>query len=362
MADKSQRTEKATPKHRKEMREKGNVARSAELGGWAGLLLVASLVPRLGGLAANRISGFLEETIRAMGHPSSGMAVGILGKGLETMAYAALPIVLVASGIAIAIAVAQVGLRFTPKALVKFSSISPKAGLTRLVSSQGIWTLGKTLLKFAVLAIVGYVIVHGLVVSVIGGSTLPVQATLTAAMATVVGLMRIIGALALAIAGVDYYFERRKYQQDLRMTKQDVKKEFRETEGSPEMRRALKGKARQLSRQQVMAAVARADVVVTNPTHFAVAVAYDRNKDRAPKVVAKGADFNAVAIRERARSCGVAIVENPPLARTLYTSCEVDDIVPPKLYAAVAQLLAFVYSLSSTARVFNEVHRMPIAK
>ncbi len=359
MADKSQNTEKATPKHRKEMREQGNVARSAELGGWASLLLVASMLPRLGSLAANRISGFLQETIKAMGHPSPGMAVAILGKGLETMVYAALPIVLVGSGIAIAIAVAQVGLRFTPKALVKFSRISPKAGLSRLGSSQGIWTLGKTLLKFSVLAVVGYLIVHGLVKSVIGGSTLPIQATLTAAVSTVASLMRVIGALALAIAGADYYFERRRYQQDLRMTKQDVKKEFRETEGSPELRRALRSKARQLSRQQVMAAVARADVVVANPTHFAVAIVYDRNNDRAPRVVAKGADFNAIAIRERARGCGVAIVENPPLARTLYASCEVDDVIPPRLYAAVAQLLAFVYSLSSTARVFNEVHRMP---
>jgi flagellar biosynthetic protein FlhB len=207
---------------------------------------------------------------------------------------------------------------------------------------------------------VGYLVIHQMVGGLLGGGTLPLQQTLLAASSTLVKLMRIIGFLALAIAGADYYVERRKYQQDLRMTKQEIKKEFRENEGSPEMRRAQKSKARQLSRQQVMAAVARADVVVTNPTHFAVAVAYDRNTDRAPRVVAKGADFNAIAIRERARSCGVVIVENPPLARTLHATCEVDDVIPPKLYAAVARLLAFVYSLSSTARVFNDVQRMPV--
>ena len=108
----------------------------------------------------------------------------------------------------------------------------------------------------------------------------------------------------------------------------------------------------------MMAAVANADVVVTNPTHFAVAIAYDRETDHAPRVVAKGADFMAVGIRERARSCGVVVVENPPLARSLHASCEVDDVVPPRLYAAVARLLAFTYTLSPTARVFRDVHTM----
>lgn len=361
MADKSQRTEKSTPKHRKEMREEGTVARSAELGGWASLLLVSSFLPQLGGSVAARVIGFMQETADAMARPDMGKAAGLIGKGLSTAAVAALPIVLFGGILAVAIAVAQVGLVFTPKAMrMKFSRISPKSGFSRMYSSQGIWTLGKTLLKLIVLATVGYFVIHQMVGGLLGGGTLPLQQTLLAASSTLVKLMRIIGLLALAIAGADYYFERRKYQQDLRMTKQEIKKEFRENEGSPEMRRAQKSKARQLSRQQIMAAVARADVVVTNPTHFAVAIAYDRNKDRAPRVVAKGADFNAIAIRERARSCGVVIVEDPPLARTLHAACEVDDVIPPKLYAAVARLLAFVYSLSSTARVFNDVQRMPV--
>lgn len=359
MADKSQRTEKATPKHKKEMREKGNVARSAELGGWASMLLVASVLPRLGSMAAGRIEGFVRETSQTMQHPSPGTAAGLLGKGLQATLFTALPVIVVIAVLGVAISFAQVGLRFTPKAMgFKFSRISPKSGFKRIYSSQGVWSLGKTMLKLCILGILGYVIMHQLVVSVVGGSTLPLQATLSIALATMVKLMRAIGALAFAIAGADYYFERRRYQQELKMTRQEIKEEFRESEGSPEMRRAQRSKARQLSRQQIMAAVSRASVVVTNPTHFAVAIAYDQNKDRAPRVVAKGADFNALAIRERARDCGVVIVENPPLARTLHASCEVDDLVPPRLYAAVAQLLAFVYSLTPTARVFNDVHKM----
>ncbi len=359
MADKSQRTERPTAKRRKEMREEGNVARSTELGGWAALLFVASFLPQLGGAITSRLLSFMQMTSDAMAHPDAEKAVGLIGNGLATAAEAAVPALLFAGVLAIAIAVTQVGLVFAPKAMrMKFSRISPKSGFSRIYSSQGLWTLGKTMLKLVTLAFVGYLIIHRFVGGMLGGGTLPLQATLIAASSTITQLMRFIGFSALVIAGADYYFERRKHQQDLRMTKQEVKKEFRENEGSPEMRRAQKSKARALSRQQIMAAVARADVVVTNPTHFAVAIAYDSSTDRAPRVVAKGADFNAVAIRERAKSCRVAIVENPPLARTLHATCEVDDVIPPQLYAAVAQLLAFVYSLSSTARVMNEVHRM----
>jgi flagellar biosynthetic protein FlhB len=359
VADKSQRTEKPTAKHRKEMRDKGSVARSAEIGGWASLLIVASLLPSLGGLAANRISAFLQTTTEAMAHPGPGVAVGLLGRGLETAAFAALPILVVGGAIAVAIAVGQVGLRFTPKALrLQFSRISPKAGLGKIFSGQGLWTLGKTLLKMAMLALVGYLILRGLVHGVLGSSTLPLPVTLSAATSTVVDLMRSIGTLALVVAGADYFFARRTYQQNLRMTKQEIKDERRQSDGSPEVRRAMRSKLRRFTRMHMMAAVANADVVVTNPTHYAVAIAYDQKNDRAPRVVAKGADFMAAAIRERARSSGVVIVENPTLARSLHASCEVDDVVPPRLYAAVARLLAFVYSLPPTARVFRDVHTM----
>lgn len=359
MADKSSRTEKGTAKHRKEMREKGTVARSPEIGGWAALLVVVSMLPWMGSLAANRISGFVQDVVGAMAHPDISVAVAILGQGLMTAAFAALPILLVGSAIGIAIATAQVGLRITPKALsFRFSRISPKNGLHRLFSSQGIWTLAKTSLKITVLAFVGFGILKHLVQGVLGGATLPLQTTILATASTVLKLMRVIGALALVIAAADYFFQRRSHNQDLRMTKQEVRDERRDSDGNPEVRRALRNKARRLSRMHMMAAVARADVVVTNPTHFAVAIAYDRQKDRAPRVVAKGADFNAAAIREHARRCGVVLVENPILARALHSSCEVDDIVPPALYTAVARLLAFVYSLSPAARVYRDVHQM----
>jgi flagellar biosynthesis protein FlhB len=359
MADKSQRTEQPTPKHRKETREKGKVARSPEIGPWASLLAVAVLLPRLAGMAASRVDSYFRTVVDAISHPSTAEAMSVLAQGLQTAALAALPIVLLCTGIGVLFSFAQVGLRFTPKALTpQFSRISPKTGFNKIFSSQGAWSLGKTLLKLGILAGMGYVLLRHLMGSELGGATLPLPTTLGIAGASASALLRDIGVVALLVAGADYAFQRRSFQQGLRMTKQEVKDENRRNDGSPEVRRALRSKARQLSRMRMMAAVASADVVVTNPTHFAVAIAYDRKKDRAPRVVAKGADIVAARIRSRAAEHGVPVVENPVLARTLHASCQVDDIVPAALYTAVARLLAFVYSLSPTAKMLGDVHRM----
>ncbi len=359
MADKSQRTEKPTARHKKESREKGIVARSPELGSWLSLLVVAVMLPWLGGLAANRVDSFMQGVGQAMGHPSVPAAIRVLTSGLVTFAFAALPIVAVCTVIGTASAFAQVGLRFTPKALgFRFSRISPRTGFSRMFSGQGAFALAKTLGKVVVLAGVGYVLLHQLMDSVLGGGTLPLQTTIGAVGSTVLTLLRDIASIGLVIAAVDYAFQRREYQAKMRMSKQEIRDEMRRNDGSPEVRRAVRSKAHQLSRMRMMAAVATADVVVTNPTHFAVAIAYDRDNDAAPRVVAKGADFVAARIRQRATDHGVPIVENAVLARTLHASCELDDLVPPRLYAAVAQLLAFVYSLTPTARIIRAVHRM----
>ncbi|MGA7835163.1 MAG: EscU/YscU/HrcU family type III secretion system export apparatus switch protein [Acidimicrobiales bacterium] len=359
MADNAQRTEKATPQHRKKMREKGMVARSTELGGWGSLLLVTSILPWLGELATARVTAFTQTTVELMGHPSVSGATALFGSGLETAALTAMPTVVIGGALAVALAVAQVGIRFTPKALrLEVGRISPRAGLKRVFSPQGVWTLGKTVIKMGLLALVGYLVLHRLIGGVLGAQTLVLQSTIAVAAANVEELLRIMGGLALLLAAGDYFFQRRTHNAKLRMTKQEVRDERRQSDGSPQMRRALRSRARRISRRHLMAAVANADVVVTNPTHFAVAIAYDRTKDRAPRVVAKGADMLARSIREHARANGVVVVENPLLARTLYGACEIDDITPPHLYTAVARLLAFVYSLSSTARVFNDVHVM----
>lgn len=359
MAPSSEKTEKATPKHRKEMREQGKVALSRELGSWVSLLVVASTLPALGGAAASRITSFTQVVIQAMTDPSTASATGVLSAGMGTFAVAAIPIVVLCTVIGVAAAFGQVGFRFTPKAVgMKLSRVNPMTGFKRTFSSQGLWTLVKTLLKLGILSAVAFVTMRRLMGAVLGGNTLPLPTTLAATASTTVVMLRDVGGLALLIAAVDYGFTRRNYQKSLRMTKQQVRDELRRNDGSPEIRHAVRRKARSLSRLRMMAAVASADVVVTNPTHFAVAIAYDRENDRAPRVVAKGADFMAQRIREEAVEHGVPLVENPLLARTLHASCEIDDLVPPRLYGSVARLLAFVYSLSPTAKAIRSVHRM----
>jgi flagellar biosynthetic protein FlhB len=359
VADKSDKTEQPTARHKKEVRQGGSVARSAELGAWACLLLVGSLLPMLGGRASAQVVTFLHEVLDAMSRPSAVGAVAVLGDGLATAALAALPVLLLCTVVGLLFNFGQVGLRFTPKALApKGSRISPQAGLKRIASTQGLWNLGKTVAKLVALALVGFVILRQLMAGVLGGSTLPLPTTMAAAGGTVTTLFRQVGGVALLIAAGDYAFQRRQYQQNLRMSKQEIRDEMRKEDGSPEMRRAVRRKARDLSRMRMMAAIAGADVVVTNPTHFAVAIAYEQGVDRAPRVVAKGADVMAARIRDRAREHRVPIVENPPLARTLHAACEVDDVVPPRMYEAVAQLLAFVYSLSPAAKVLQDTHRM----
>ena len=359
MADKSDRTEQPTARHKKEVRKNGSVARSAELGAWACLLLVGSMLPTLGGRATTEVVTFLHEVIGAMSAPSAAGAVGVLGDGLTTAALAALPVVLLCTAVGLLFNFGQVGLRFTPHALApKGSRISPKAGLKRIASVQGVWNLAKTVAKLSALALVGLMIVRQLMAGVLGGDTLPLPMTLGVTAGTVTTLFRQVGAVALLIAAGDYAFQRRQYQQGLRMSKQQIRDEMRKEDGSPEMRRAVRRKARDLSRMRMMAAIAGADVVVTNPTHYAVAIAYEQGVDRAPRVVAKGADVLAARIRERAREHRVPIVENAPLARTLHATCEVDDVVPPRLYEAVAQLLAFVYSLTPAAKVLQDTHHM----
>ncbi len=362
MAEKWQKTEAATPKKRREARKQGQVARSPELGSWATLLLVASALPWLGGQAAQRVDSFLAVVLFTMAHPSQHAAIAILGGALSTVVFASLPIVLICTLIGVGTAYAQVGFQFTPEALsVKVSRISPKQGFSRIFSIKGLWTLGKTAVKLSALGLLGFVVMHQLFFTVLGRQTLPLPTTLAAAGAGVFALMRDVGALALVIAVADYVFQRRTFNQDLRMSRQEIRDEMRRSDGNPELRAQARRRGRELSRMRMMAAIADADVIVTNPTHYAVAIAYDRTKDRAPRVVAKGADVMAARIRRRADECSVPIVESPLLARSLHASCEVDDPVPAALFEAVARLLAFVYSLTPTAKILSGVHRLEIA-
>lgn len=353
-----ERTEKPSPKKKQEARKQGKVARSSELGGWLSVLTFIVLLPSLGGRAVRMLSDFMTQTVQNIPSASSPDDVlAVLGKGLWTLVEAAGPLLAVSAAVAVVAGFGQVGLRFAPGALgVKFSKVSPMAGVKRIFSPNGVWELGKQLLRLMLLAGVGYMATKSLIVALVGGGTLPLGSTLALASGGMLGLVRNVSAVALVVGLGDYAFQRHRLNTSMKMTKQELKQEAKDQEGSPEVRREIRRRRRRLSRMQIAAAVANASVVVVNPTHVAVALAYDRSRDRAPRLLAKGEDELALAIRVEALTRRVPIVENPPLARAIAASCEVNAEIPPRLYDVVAKLLAFVYRLSPAARDLVEVH------
>ena len=333
--------------------------RSSELGSWFSLGVVVLALPALGEHAVSEVSGFMSLATNAMPANDPSQSVALLGRGLWTVIEAVGPILFVAAGAAAFAGYGQVGLRIAPGALgFKWNKISPATGIKRIFSARGAWELTKMALRLLILVGIGYVADRRLIQSLLGPGTLPIQSTIATTAVGLLGLLRDIVGAAVVLAMADYAFQRRQFNDSMKMTKDEVRREMRETEGNPEVRRALRRRRRRLSRMQILAAVSRSNVIVVNPTHFSVGLRYDRLKDRAPRVVTKGDDEDALAIRTVALEQGVPIVENPPVARSLFEACEVGDEVPGYLYEVVARLLAFLYRLTPAQRALVDIHKM----
>jgi flagellar biosynthetic protein FlhB len=231
-------------------------------------------------------------------------------------------------------------------------------GFKRMVGTSAWWELFKSILKTAVLAVVAFPIItnaiHTLTVTNTDGSIFTI-AGLTAQ--TALTLLRNVAGVGLVIAVADYAVQRRRLMKQLRMTRQEVREEMKQQEGSPEMKRAVRGRALSVSRNRMIRMVSTADVVVVNPTHYAVALRYDATKG-APQVLAKGAGVVAAGIRAEAEKHGLPIVHEPVLTRALYKTCEVGQLIPVELYEAVAHLLAFVFGLRAKGRA-EGWHELP---
>jgi flagellar biosynthetic protein FlhB len=230
------------------------------------------------------------------------------------------------------------GLKFTP------SRMSPKQGLKRMVGSRAAWEALKSLVKVAVIAVVVLALGRSLIPELVGHGALPVPVSLGVLAGGLRTLVWTAAVTGLVLSLADYGYQRRSVMKQLRMSPREVKDEHRQTEGDPMIKGAIRAKQMAMSRNRMLSAVASADVVLVNPTHFAVALRYESGRG-APRVVAKGSDALAATIRERAREHRVPIVEDKPLTRLLYRVCDVDDEIPAELYMAVARILAFVMSL-----------------
>ena len=261
-----------------------------------------------------------------------------------------LPILAATFFAALAAPLAIGGWNFSGQALQpQFSRMNPVSGIGRIFSARGLVELGKGLAKVFVVGIIGVMLLKSLTPQLMGLSTEPVNAAIGhSASMTSYALLILCMGLAV-IAAVDVPYQLWQYSKELRMTREEVRQEYKESEGSPETRGRIREAQRALSRGRMMQEVPTADVVVTNPTHYAVALRYDENKNRAPIVVAKGTDYTALKIREIAVEHGVPVLEAPPLARALHKSVELNREVPAALYITVAQVLTYVYQLK-TAR------------
>jgi flagellar biosynthetic protein FlhB len=336
------KTEKATPKKRRDARRKGQVAKSAEVGVALSLVALLATVQVLG-----HATGTLARGSRHLfGHVTTGeLPTALL---TETTMAALLAMVAPAAGIAIVAAlvsgIAQTGGRLSPGAVKpKLSNLSLKRGLQRLKPATAGWELVRTTVKLGALTLLLWAPISQVAAQLAAARDLGSGLDRTMSQASAI-LWRAT-ALAVVLAAADYAWNRRKNDREMRMSKQDLKQEHKDSDGDPLVKAQRRRRAQELSRNRMLRDVATADVVVTNPTHLAVALRYAEG-DAAPRIVAKGADHLAAKIRAAAYRNGVAVTENKPLARSLYRTCKVGRFVPAALYEAVAVVLATAYRRS----------------
>lgn len=362
MARNEDRTEKPTPKRKREARRKGQVARSPDVSGWVVMLAGSALVPWLFRNADRSLNSLLGAALVVTAKPSPAGAVRVMESGLGAALNLVLPVVGAFAAIAVFANVAQTGLALSlAAAKPKWDHLNPVSGIKRLFSPQSAWMLLKQTLKLAVPVGVAYASLKGLGRTLVGSQPVGMAPVLTYTGSNILGLVRDVAAIGLLLAAGDYAYQRHQLQKSMKMTKQEVKDENRQTDGDPLVKREIRRKMYRMSRARMMAAVAGADVVVVNPTHYAVALRYEPGLGRAPRVVAKGTDELALRIREEGCKHKVPVVEDPPVARALYGACDIDECIPGDLYVVVARLLAFVFTLPAVVRQAGLVHRRPVS-
>ena len=350
-----EKTEKPTAKKIEDSRKEGQVPKSQSLNTAFGLMgLFVCLKIWVGMIGTNLLQIFPEAYSKFYLATQTSMSTLDWGQMMMEFGIAIAKIVWPFFLVGVAVAFlgnrVQFSWKVTTKPLEpKLSKINPISGFKRLFSVQ---TLIKTLVSILTIVAVGFVVYStikdqwallyniydmeiGQVISLVGD--------------IVINLGIKISAVMIVIGLGDYAFQKWKNTQDMMMSKQDIKDEYKNTEGDPQIKGKIKQKQREMSQRRMMQAVPQADVIITNPTHYAVAVQYDRESQDAPIVIAKGTDYLAGKIKEIAKENGVEIVENRALARMLYNNVEVDQEIPPELYQAVAEVLAYVYKLRRTA-------------
>lgn len=345
-----EKTEAPTPRRKQEARDDGNVARSTDLTA-AVMLLAAMLALNILGTRMIQVLGHATRTLLSSEHMPNPTRVEGLGESVYYSAYmfavALGPVVLAVTAIGLLASLGQVGFLLTLKPLEpNFGKLSPLKGVANLFNMRAVMRLVMSVFKVILIAAVAIWFVVKDMPRILHIAEMTALQAFSASGTVVYGLAIKLALLLLIMALIDYAFQRWQHEQDLKMSKQDVKEEMKRMEGDPMVKQRRTRVARQLAMQRIAQAVPKADVIVTNPTHFSIALQYDTDTMRAPKVIAKGADLMAMRIRQIALAHGIPLVERKPLAQALYRGVEIGEEVPPEHYAAVAEILAYVYRLS----------------
>lgn len=351
-----EKTEPATQKKLDDARKEGKVAKSKDLTEGFALVVLFLLLKVFIGYIGDRMVGLFDNTIGRMAEFEKVNRAGLSTVAVTTMLSNAIlellliiwPFLVFGFAIAFLLSIYQVGWKVSTKPLEpKLSKFNPINGFKRIFSKDSIFELVKSIAKIGIIAYVTYTSLK----DEANNLFILYEISLNQAIALVGEIILDVGlkiAIVFVFIGVvDYFYQRWKFADEMKMTKQEVKDEYKNTEGDPQIKGRIRQKMREVSQRRMMQDVPKADVVITNPTHFAVAIKYDAEVSTAPVVVAKGEDFLAQKIKEVAKEHNVQIVENKPLARMLYHNVDIGAEIPPELYQSVAEVLAMVYHMKN---------------
>lgn len=348
-----ERTERPTPKRIEKARKEGQVPRSPELSAAAVLLVAGGSLRFLGPSLGATLAGVMRSSL-ALGRAQAfdpGLALSSMGEELLRAGRACAPVLGLTLVAALAAPLALGGWNLSPGALAPdFTRLDPIAGFGRLFSARGAVELGKAFGKFLVVATAAVWVLRSESARLLGLGAEPLSAAIADAAGLASRALLTVSVGLAVIAAIDVPWQLWQYSKKLGMTREEIREELRESEGSPEMKGRIRRAQQEIARRRMIQEVPKADVVITNPTHFAVALRYDERRMRAPIVVAKGADEVAARIREVAIENRVPVFEAAPLARALHRAVPIGAEVPASLYVAVAQVLTYVYQLRTARR------------
>ncbi len=346
-----EKTEQATPKKLEDSRKEGQVAKSQELNSLAifagGLFILFSSKTFIGN-RFRELSVYIFSSLGELDLTVQLLRVYFM-KAVLFFAMTMAPLLLGLVIISMVVGYGQVGFRITPKAMMpKFSKLDPLKGLkNKFFSAQPFVELLKSMFKIFVIGWISYIILSDMLMKTVKLIHYTLGEVVEFLLENSLDFLWKITLVYALIAASDFLYQKYKFKKNLMMTKQEVKEEHKQTEGDPEIKSRIKGKQIEMARNRMMQEVPKADVVITNPTHFAVALKYEVGSYSAPKVVAKGMDLVAQKIKKIAKENDVTLYEDVQLARALYKACDVGDEIPENLYKAVAQILAYVFQLKN---------------